>query len=405
MMSPLIVVGAGVAAASALRSLRRAGFGGAIHVFDADTERPYDRPPLSKDYLAGRLSDDSLALFGEHELDELGVELHLGRTVESLDAARRAVVLSGGEERGYEALLIANGLTARHLPYGHDLPGVHYLRTRRDARSLREALRGARRLVVIGAGFIGLEVAATARSLGLEVTVLEGSHAPLIRVLGNDAGGHITALHERRGVDLRFGCAVTGLLGEHKVAGVQFATADEGPCLVETDLVLIGIGAEPNTGWLGGSPVAIDDGIVCDSSGATSVEGVFAAGDVGRWMNELLGTHQRVEQWQTAVEHGQIVAARMAAYLGVADASPAGWASVPYFWSDQYEHKIQFCGSAGTFHATRKTRRGTVTCIGSTEGHLTGVLAIDDPASVAKGRRLVRDGVSWDGAQEWLHSL
>ena len=405
MTRSVVVVGAGVAAASALRSLRRVGFTGPIHLFDADADSPYDRPPLSKEFLAEPLSDASIALFGDGELEMLRAELHVGSAVRSLDTVARRVVLSGGEERAYDALLIANGLAARRLPYGHDLHGVHYLRTRKDAKGVREAMKGARRLAVIGAGFIGLEVAAVARSLGLEVTVLEASRAPLGRVLGHGAGGQIPALHERRGVGLRFGCTVRGFLGEEKVSAVEFTTIDEGPCLVEADFVLVGIGAEPNTGWLSGSPVTIDDGIVCDSSGRTSVDGVFAAGDVSRWINELSGCHHRVEQWQSAVEHGQIVATSIASYLGVSDVPPARWASVPYFWSDQYQHKIQFCGSPGTDIVTRETERGSVTCLGVPGGNLTGVLAIDDPAAVAKGRRLVRNGLSWDEARTWLEAL
>jgi NADPH-dependent 2,4-dienoyl-CoA reductase/sulfur reductase-like enzyme len=251
-----------------------------------------------------------------------------------------------------------------------------------------------RRLVVIGAGFIGLEVAAVARTRGVEVTVVETAARPLTRVLGEDAGALITELHEERGVEVRCSATVVEVRG---VDGVEGVLLDGGEFL-PADLLLVGVGAAPNTEWLEGSGLLVDNGVVCDDRGRTSLPDVYAAGDVARRRNALTGTHQRVEQWQSALEQASVVA----------DAVTGGtrvWDTVPYFWSDQYDRKLQFCGAPGPVSERRDTARGPVVIFGDDAGTLVGVLTLANPRALAQGRRLVAAGTAWPQAEEWLAGL
>lgn len=396
----VVLVGGGVGAVSVARRLRQAGYAGALTLVSEEGVAPYDRPPLSKQYLAGTLDTAELDLLRADELGGLDVTLLTGRVAIGLDLARDELHLEGGGRVPYRALVIATGARARRLPYGDGLAGVHYLRTLGDAERLSGELGPGRRLVVVGGGFIGLEVAATAHALGAEVTVLETAPQPLTRVLGPTAGALVTALHAER-VDLRFGVQVTGFAGDDRVRAVC-VDGEELPA----DVVVVGIGAIPNTEWLEGSGLRVDDGVVCDDGGRTSAPGVYAVGDVARWRHGRLGTEQRVEQWQTAVEQAAVVAANLAVDLGVAEAAPESWEAVPYFWSDQYEHKIQFCGRPGEVTADRSVRRGVVACFAdAADGAVTGVLAVDNPAALARGRRMVAAGTPWSEMVAWLESL
>lgn len=400
----VLLVGGGLAAVSAARSLRAAGYAGPVSLVCDEDGDLYDRPPLSKQYLAGQLMADEVCLFGKGEVDDLGITVEVGAAAVKLDDVHRVVTLDDGRQRPYRALLVATGAAARHLPLGAGLAGVHYLRSRSDADSLRESLAAGGRLVVIGAGFIGLEVAATAVAAGLEVTVLEAAPAPLTRVLGPEAGGVVRDLHAERGVDFRFGASLEAIEGTDRVTAVA-ARTETGTLRVPADAVVIGVGAIPRTQWLEGSAVAVDDGVVCDAGGRTSVPDVYAAGDVSRWVNDLTGQHVRVEQWQSAHEQGAVAGANMAAALGTG-ASPDVWASVPYFWSDQFDKKIQFCGSPAAQTLSRSTARGWVACFGDeSTGLLSGVLAINAPAAIARGRRKIAEQCSWTEATEWLESL
>lgn len=396
----VVLVGGGVGAVSVARRLRQVGYAGALTLVSDEGVAPYDRPPLSKQYLAGALDTAELDLFRADELTGLDVTLLTGRVATGLDLARDELHLEGGGRVPYRALVVATGARPRRLPYGEGLAGVHYLRTLGDAERLSGELGPGRRLVVVGGGFIGLEVAATAHALGAEVTVLETAPQPLTRVLGPTAGALVTALHAER-VDLRFGVEVTGFAGDDRVRAVR-VDGEELPA----DVVVVGIGAIPNTEWLERSGLRIDDGVVCDDGGRTSAPGVYAVGDVARWRHGSLGTEQRVEQWQTAVEQAAVVAANLAVELGVAEAAPESWDAVPYFWSDQYEHKIQFCGRPGDLSCDRPVRRGVVACFAdAADGTATGVLAVDNPAALARGRRLVAAGTPWPEMVSWLESL
>jgi 3-phenylpropionate/trans-cinnamate dioxygenase ferredoxin reductase component len=396
-----VLVGGGLAAITAARSLRASGWDRPIVLVSAEPGAPYDRPPLSKQYLTGQVRADEIELLRSDELAELEVRLLAGRRAVAVDPARRTVTLDDRTRLDYQTLLLATGAAARRLT-DPGFPGVHYLRTLSDADSLARALRRGGRLVVIGAGFVGLEVAASARSLGLAVAVLESAPGPLTRVLGADAGALIAGLHRARGVELHFGMQELDLVPAHGTILARWRTQD-GPDGVTADMVVAGIGAEPRVGWLSGSGIEVDDGVVCDAGGRTSSAGVYAAGDVSRWHNALTGSTHRMEQWQAALEQGSIAGANMAADCGIAGASERQWSSVPYFWSDQYEHKVQFCGSAGPISRSASTARGAVTCYApAADGQLSGVLSVDSPAALAAGRRLVAQGASWAEARTWL---
>lgn len=393
----VLVVGGGLVAATTARELRRLGHAGAITVVSDESVPPYDRPPLSKQVLAGTVSPDETALLKPAEVEDLAVTLRLGVAATRLDCAAREVELADGSRLRYDRLVVATGSRARRLPTVPELSGVHHLRSLDDAMAVAAALPAVRRMVVIGAGFIGLEVAAVARTQGVDVTVVETAARPLTRVLGEEAGALVTDLHEERGVHVHCSASVIEVRGRDGVEGVLL----DGGEFLAADLLLVGVGAAPNTEWLAGSRIEVDNGVVCDAQGRTSQPGVFAAGDVARWQNALTGAHVRVEQWQSALDQASVVA----------DALTGGgrvWDTVPYFWSDQYDRKLQFCGVAGPVSQRRETTRGPVVCFADGEGgagRLVGVLAVANPRALALGRRLVAAGTSWAEAQEWLAAL
>ncbi|WP_183097277.1 NAD(P)/FAD-dependent oxidoreductase [Nocardioides pelophilus] len=335
----LVVVGASLAGLRAVEAARKAGFDGEIVLVGAEPHLPYDRPPLSKAFLDRAVAGEGLApppYFRTAEtMCELGVELRLGVPASGLDTDRR-VVLVGDEEVAYDALVIATGAQPRMLPGVEGLAGVHALRTLDDSIAVREALEAGARTVVVGAGFIGSEVAATARKRGLEATIVEALPTPLVRATGREMGAAIAALHERNGTTLRCGTGVRAIEGDGRVERVVL----EDGTTIPADLVVVGIGVVPSVGWLAGSGLTLDNGIVCDENLWTGVPGVYAAGDVANWVNPLLGERQRMENWTAAAEQGA-AAARNA--LDPEHARPYG--TVPYFWSDWYDVRIQFVGS------------------------------------------------------------
>jgi 3-phenylpropionate/trans-cinnamate dioxygenase ferredoxin reductase subunit len=390
----VVVVGGGLVAATLTRELRRLGHPGPITIVSDESEVPYDRPPLSKQLLAGIVTPEETRLLKPADLDDLDVTLRLGQAATALDPVAREVALSDGTRVGYDVLVVATGSRARRLPTVPELSGVHHLRSLTDATAIADALPSVQRLVVIGAGFIGLEVAAVARTRGIEVTVVETAARPLTRVLGEDAGAVVTALHEERGVEVRCSATVVEVRGADGVEGVLL----DGGEFLPADLLLVGVGAIPNIEWLAGSGLEVDNGVVCDDRGRTSLPDVYAAGDASRWRNALTGAHQRAEQWQSALEQASVVA----------DAVTGGtrvWDTVPYFWSDQYDRKLQLCGTAGPVSELRETSRGPVVLFGDHDGRLVGVLALGNPRALAQGRRLVAAGTAWPQAEEWLAGL
>ncbi|QWA20844.1 NAD(P)/FAD-dependent oxidoreductase [Streptomyces osmaniensis] len=335
-MRTVAVVGASLAGLSAARSLRKQGYDGRLVVIGDELHRPYDRPPLSKEFLAGTLGEPELAL--ETDDEDLRAEWLLGTRAVALDHAARTLRLADGRQVRADGFVIATGATARTLPGSAGLAGVHTLRTLDDARALRDELALGGRLVVIGGGFIGAEVASTARALGLEVTVVEAAPAPLAGPLGEAMGAVVSALHADHGVALLCGVGVKGLSGERRVDAVLL----EDGRTVPADIVVVGVGARPNVEWLEGSGVVLDNGVKCGADGRTSLADVVAVGDCANWYDPRAGLHRRVEHWTGARERPD---AAIAALLAGGAVEP-GVPRPPYFWSDQYGVKIQFAGHA-----------------------------------------------------------
>jgi 3-phenylpropionate/trans-cinnamate dioxygenase ferredoxin reductase subunit len=333
MSSTFVIVGAGMAGGKAVETLLEEGFDGRVVLLGAEPDRPYERPPLSKDYLRGEAERKTIYLqedagwYAEHE-----VELRPSTVVASLDVAEGAVVLADGERVGYDRLLLATGAEPKRLPVtGADLPGVHVLRSVADSDALRDVLDAGGRLVVVGAGWIGCEVAASARQRGMEVTVIEPQSVPLERVLGAELGAFYRDVHLDHGVELRLGDGVEAFEGGDRVERVR---TSEGAS-VECDAVVVGIGVAPRT-ELAEGVLDVDDGILVDARLRASVEGVFAAGDVANHDHPLLG-RLRVEHWANALEQGPAAARAM---LDQEDA----YERVPYFFSDQYDVGMEYAG-------------------------------------------------------------
>ncbi|MEX5303919.1 NAD(P)/FAD-dependent oxidoreductase [Kocuria sabuli] len=336
-MESLVIVGASLAGLSAARAARSLGFGGRVVIIGDELQRPYDRPPLSKDFLAGRIEIEDLAL--ETDTDALDAEWILGTRAVSFDPLTRLVHLEDGAAVHADALVIATGASPRSLPPIAGAENVVTLRTIADAQKLRELVRRGGRMVVIGAGFIGAEVASTAHALGMEVTVVEKSPTPLCGPLGTQLGAVVAGLHERAGVELICGADITDFdLTDGSVSAVHLADGR----VLPTDVVVVGIGAVPNTAWLESSGIELGNGVVCDAVGATNLPGVVAVGDCAAWWDAATGRHHRVEHWTGAAQRPGVA---VSALLG---ADPATLPAVkpPYFWSDQYGTRLQFAGDA-----------------------------------------------------------
>jgi 3-phenylpropionate/trans-cinnamate dioxygenase ferredoxin reductase subunit len=393
-LNTVVVVGASLAGLRATETLRRDGFDGRLVLVGAEPELPYDRPPLSKQFLAGEAEPDQLGL-RKLGYDDLAVELRLGTRAERLDLARRALDLDTGERLAFDGLVIATGSAPRVLPNTPDLPGIFVLRTLADALAIRSALARRPKVVVVGAGFIGSEVAATCRGRGLDVTLLEALPAPLVRGLGPVLGAVCGELHRDHGVDLRLGVGVAGFEGAERVERVRL---DDGTA-VDADVVVVGVGVAPVTGWLEGSGLTIDNGVVCDET-LVAAPGVVCAGDVTRWPNLLFdGEVMRLEHWTNASEQGVAAARRLLYGDGVA---PGPFASVPLVWSDQYDRKIQTVGSFGgedemvVVHGSLAERR--FTAIFGRGGRLVGAMGFSMPAKVMQYHRMIADRVSFADA-------
>ena len=393
MRGSVSIVGASLAGYWAAETLRRDGFEGRISLIGDEPHAPYDRPPLSKKFLAGDLDDDRLPLTTAEKLADLGLEMRLGCRATGLDVATRTLEVDGVAEP-YDGLLIATGARCRNLPGTAGLPGVHTLRTRDDAEAIRDALaNGARRVVVVGAGFIGAEVASTAIGRGAEVTMVEALEAPFGRVLGVEMGAVMADVHRRHGVDLRTGVGVDEVLGDDRLAGVRLADG----ATLEADLLVVGIGVVPNTDWLEGSGLTLDDGVVCDET-CLAAPDVVAAGDVARWANPRYGEVMRVEHWDNAVQQGVHAARR----LLQSDEEATPYAPVPWFWTDQYDRKVQLAGRPHTDDEVRVVAGSTAehrfAAFYGRDGRFTAALGMNRPRQVMQSKGLLDAGASWDEA-------
>ncbi|MBC6448589.1 NAD(P)/FAD-dependent oxidoreductase [Actinokineospora xionganensis] len=389
----LVVVGASLAGLRAVESARRAGHTGPITLIGAEPHLPYDRPPLSKAFLCAGGPAQVRPFRGEAELrDELGVRLLLGTPAQTLDTVACEVSV-GDQAVPYDALIIATGASPRPFPGTSGIAGVHQLRTSDDAVAIRSALDGGARTVVVGAGFIGSEVASAARARGHEVTVVEAASLPLSRSIGVDAGTVCADLHRANGTDLRLGVGVAAIeSSDGRVTGVRL---DDGTVLA-ADLVVVGTGVAPATGWLRGSGVPLherDGGVLCDETLWTGVPGVYAAGDVAHVPNPLFdGDLMRLEHWTSAAEQGA-AAARHA----LDPASARGLAPVPYFWSDWYGHRIQFVGTPDC-DEVQVVDTDTFTALYRRGDRIVGALTVDRPREVMKFRKRIAERGDWSEA-------
>ncbi len=394
----VVIVGSSLAGLRAAETLRQHDAVGSVVVIGAEAHRPYDRPPLSKKLLSGEWEPDRIHLRQPDAFDELDVEWRFGVAAAGLDLDARTVALADGSTVGFDGLIIATGAAPRRLP-GHDeFDHVHELRSLDDALALRaEIAPGDRRVVVIGAGFIGLEAAATAKTLGNDVVVLEGASAPLIRGLGAEMGEAIAELHREKGIDVRCDVRIEALTHD----GVRL----EGGETVPADVVVVGIGVAPATDWLVDSGLELRDGVVCDANlnavvDATPVPRVFAAGDVARWPNQLFDEEMRVEHWTNAAEQGAHAAGNLVRAALGEPLQP--YAPLPFFWSDQFEHRIQFLGRSAPDDDVRvvagAVADGKFLTLFGRDGRLHGALGVNAPRWVMPTRKLFLERASWDDA-------
>jgi len=334
-MRTVIVLGASLAGLHAAEALRDQGFDGRLVLVGDEPHRPYDRPPLSKDFLLGASGREDIRLRSPEREHRLAAEWLLGRRAVAFDPRDRAVQLSDGTRLTGDGVVIATGARPRTLPDQAHLDGVHTLRTVDDAIALRAGLAAAGHVAIVGAGFIGSEVAASARKLGRHVTVIEADRIPMRRQLGPAVGKLCADLHRDHGVKVELGVGVERLLGTGRVTGLRLTDGRELPA----DAVVLAIGVEPEASWLAGSGIAIDNGVVTDAGCATSVPHVVAVGDVANHHNPFTGGRLRVEHWTNAIE--QAATAARTLLTGVSRPGPV---KPPYFWSDQYDVRIQFAG-------------------------------------------------------------
>lgn len=381
-LGTVAIVGASLAGFRAAEFLRRAKFEGRLVLIGAEPHPPYDRPPLSKELLRGEWDEDRIAL--QRPRDELRIDEMLGKRAVALDTDRREVQLENGDTVDFDGLVIATGGVARTLPSQPKLDGIFTLRTLDDARAIRAAFRDEPRVAVVGAGFIGAEVAASARQLGLDVTMVEALETPLAATLGQTLGGLVRQLHEARGVRVLCGRRVDRFEGRDRVRALVLDDGTE----VESEAVIVGIGMKPSVSWLEGSAIAIEDGVRCDETLSTNVPNIVAAGDVASWYNPLFEERMRVEHWTNAVEQARHAVRTLLSSPG--DAAP--FESVPLFWSDQFDIKIQGAGRPepnDDLHVERDSDGTKLVALYSRAGRLTGAVTFNQPPKLVRLRMLL----------------
>jgi NADPH-dependent 2,4-dienoyl-CoA reductase/sulfur reductase-like enzyme len=371
----IVIVGGGLAAARTAEQLRRSEYTGPVTIVSDEGHLPYDRPPLSKEVL--RKEVDDVALKPREFYDEKDITLRLGAAATSLDTAAQTLTLGDGTVLGYDELVIATGLVPRRIPAFPELEGIRVLRSYDESVALREHASEAQHAVVVGAGFIGCEVAASLRSLGVDVVLVEPQPTPLASVLGEQIGELVARLHRDEGVDVRTGISVAEVRGDARVETVVLTDGTE----LATDLVVVGIGSRPATEWLAGSGVEVDNGVICDEAGRTSAPNVWALGDVASW-RDATGHQARVEHWSNVADQARVV---VPALLGQEVPSVT---VVPYFWSDQYDVKIQCLGepeATDTVHLVEDDGRKFLAYY-ERDGVVVGVVGGGMPGKVMKAR-------------------
>ncbi len=397
----IAIVGASLGGLRTAQGLRGRGkFEGSITLIGAEPHYPYDRPPLSKQLLAGQWGPEQTLLDAPDTVDKLGLDLRLGVRAEGLDLEAREVALSDGGSLAFDALVIATGATPRTLPNTPDLAGIYTLRTIDDSMRIRAELAKEPRVAVVGAGFIGAEVASVARSAGLDVTLIEALPAPLANAVGPEVGEACANLHSQRGVDVRCGALVAGFEGDERVERVVLADGST----VEADLVVVGIGVAPETGWLEGSGLELRDGIVCDST-LMAAPGVYAIGDVCRWYNPIYEEEMRVEHWTNVIHQSRQVARNLLAEPG--EARP--FASVPYVWSDQYDASIQSLGHMrpdDPFEVLHGSLESLEFVAGyQRNGIIVGGLTFNMPQQLSSYRPLIEQRTPWEAVLEHARAM
>jgi 3-phenylpropionate/trans-cinnamate dioxygenase ferredoxin reductase subunit len=333
-MQKIVIVGAGLAGAKAAETLRAEGFDGELLLLGAEPERPYERPPLSKEYLRKEAGREKVYVHEEDFYEANSIDLRVRTSVAAIDVGAREAVLEAGGRIPFDGLLLATGSSPRRLQVpGHELAGVHYLRDVEDSDLLGERIEQGGRLVVIGAGWIGAEVAASARQKGLDVTLVEMTEVPLERVLGRELGEIYRDIHVANGVDFRGGVGLDRFEGDDRVERVVLADGSS----IDCDFVVVGVGVLPRVQLAEASGIAVDNGVLVNDRLETSVPGVYAAGDIANAMRPLTGRRVRVEHWANALNQGPAAARNM---LG----ANAAYERVPYFFSDQYDVGMEYSG-------------------------------------------------------------
>jgi 3-phenylpropionate/trans-cinnamate dioxygenase ferredoxin reductase component len=383
----IVIVGAGAAGLTAAEGLRNRGYAGTLTLIGDEQHPPYDRPPLSKQILAGTWEPDRIALRSPDALAKLDADLLLGRSAVGLDMATRQILLDGGDRLDFDGLVIATGVTPRSLP-GADLAGIHLLRSLDDALSLRAHLLARPAVVVVGAGFLGAEVAAVARGMSLDVTLIDPLPVPMYRQFGHRVGELIGHLHTDHGVTVRCGTGVRRFLSTAgRVIGVELTDGST----LDADLVVVSVGASPALNWLADSGLPQGNGIECDTH-CQAAPGVYAAGDIASWHNNHFNTRMRLEHRMNATEQAMAVAGNL---LG----ADRPFAPVPYFWTDQYDARIQAYGifpadaDITVLHG-QPTSRNFVAGYAH-QGKMVGVLGWNSPRELRKLRQLVADRTPW----------
>ena len=385
----VVIVGSSVGGVRTAKALRSQGFTGRVVVIGDEAHLPYDKPPLSKQFLAGAWDQNRVTMLTAEDAEQANIELRLGSAAERLDMADRAVVLANGTRVAYDVLVVATGAAARPSPWSVD-SGIHVVRTLDDTRELARALAASGPVVVVGGGFIGAEVAATARAAGRDVTIVDPLAAPIGRIVGDELGTMLAGVHARHGVRTRFGIGVESVEG---CEGELLVTLTDGETLPAATVV-VGIGAIPNDGWLASSGLLVDDGVVCDEFCRTvDHPDVYAVGDVARWRHPGHQEDVRVEHWTNAAEQSACVAHNICH-----PDTPRAYAPTEYVWSDQYDWKIQIAGRPNRSALQRiigdldGDQAQVAAVYGDRDGLLCGAVTVNWPKALMLCRRMIGAG-------------